>query len=65
VRFGSARAKKRVAKLGDFFPKKATLLILWELGKVVKRAFSVKYYKNITFFSLDWQPGFHCIVTCQ
>jgi hypothetical protein len=27
--------------------------------------FSMKYYKNMTFFSLGWEPGFHRTGTCQ
>jgi hypothetical protein len=25
----------------------------------------VKYYKNVKFLSLGWQPGFHCTGTFQ
>jgi hypothetical protein len=44
------KGQKRVANLGDFFTKMQICGFFW---KVVKKiSFSVKYYKNMTFFSL-------------
>jgi hypothetical protein len=58
------KGPKKVANLGDFFLKKANLRILW-VKSSLNRAFSVKYFKNMTYFSLGWQPGLHRSGMCQ
>jgi hypothetical protein len=49
------------AKKGCFSSTKANFRIFFRIVKdnLKYRAFYVKYYKNMTFFSEGWQPCFH------
>jgi hypothetical protein len=55
------------AKKGCFSSTKANFRIFFRIVKdnLKYRAFYVKYYKNMTFFSEGWQPCFHYTGTWQ